>query len=255
MRLGDYLPTLAHDIAFWLAGVQDPDYPLTQLGDLSLSVSKKLRAAAVIVLLAKTDVDTFFHNLIRSGRTREAYLRRLSDAGVTSDHHQASGRFDPLLDSIAAGEFDLANRIGVLSPQHWMQGHEYEDDFWWSRLLFLLVQDAPQGELERCHLEVERVFSEQPPARLAIGHSLVDRDQNRFDSAFDALLDEHEERIASDKRRGQLEEPEVIALREVSIEGLAILRLADRRGLSTRADYRYCPSIARLPMTKPFPGE
>ena len=39
------------------------------------------------------------------------------------------------------------------------------------------------------------------------------------------------------------------------VEGLALLRLAEQRGLTTESDYRYCPSLARRPMEIPFPGE
>ena len=52
-----------------------------------------------------------------------------------------------------------------------------------------------------------------------------------------------------------MEDPEIVAQRQVFVEGLAILRLAERRGLTTQAEYQYCPSLARVPMRTPFPGE
>jgi hypothetical protein len=35
---------------------------------------------------------------------------------------------------------------------------------------------------------------------------------------------------------------------------LGILRVAERLGFRTLSEYRYCPVLARLPMTIPFPG-
>ena len=41
----------------------------------------------------------------------------------------------------------------------------------------------------------------------------------------------------------------------IELEGLAMLRIAQLRGLKTEPDYLFCPSIARLPIETPFPGE
>ena len=46
-----------------------------------------------------------------------------------------------------------------------------------------------------------------------------------------------------------------MAERQVYVEGLAMLRIADRLGLKTQGEYLYCPSLARVSMQKPFPGE
>ena len=73
--------------------------------------------------------------------------------------------------------------------------------------------------------------------------------------AFADLLHARDLEIEAAKEAGQLEEPHVVALRRVFVEGLAILRLAERRGLRTEREYRYCPSLARTPMRTPFPGE
>jgi hypothetical protein len=54
--------------------------------------------------------------------------------------------------------------------------------------------------------------------------------------------------------RGQLEDVHVLAQRHVSIEGLALLRLADRRGIPTEREYLFCPSLARLPASFQCPN-
>lgn len=256
MKLADLGQDLAYDAAFWLTGVRSPDYPLGQLGRLSLEVSAKLRALAIAVLLVKADVDRFHHNLIRSGMVREVYLRRCRDEGALGDHHRASGRSGALLDSIAAGALDLARRIAALSPTELHQGHEYEDDHCFAQVLHRLVQPAlPEAEIPPL---LDR-WGAYPPgatdARLDVCRALFDRDQAAFDDAFEGLLARRDDQISAEKARNRLEEPAVIADRHIHVEGLAILRLAGARGLATHPEYRMCPSLARLPMTQPFPGE
>ncbi|MEW6381915.1 MAG: Imm49 family immunity protein [bacterium] len=256
MKLEEYGEPLAYEIAFWMQGLTNPEYPVEELGRLSLELSDKFRALAIIVLLVKGDSDLFYHNLIRSGRARLIYLQRLKSEGIGQDHHQASGRYEPLLDAIAAGDFELAHRIIELSPAEWQKGHEYEDDYCYAQVLHRLVQEpVPEQEIPPLFKQFEAYLEGQPSARLDVCRAIVEQDQPAFDEAFADLLDDREAQIAANKARGQLEEPSVVAQRQVFIEGLALLRLAGRRGLATQPDYRYCPSLARIPMKTPFPGE
>jgi len=256
MKFEVYGQPLAYEIAFWMSGLTDPEYPVEELGTLSLELSSKFRALAIMSLLVKADSDLFYHNLIRSGIARETYLQRLKSEGIDQDHHLASGRYEPLIDAIAADDMALALRIVDLSPTEWRKGHEYEDDYCYAQILHRLAQEMPpEHEILLLLEQFESYLEGEPSARLDVCKALVERDQDAFDETFDALLDEQEAKIAADKAQGQMEDPVVIAQRQVFIEGLAILRLAEGRGLTTQLDYRYCPSLARVPMRAPFPGE
>jgi hypothetical protein len=256
MKLSDYGTPLAYDTAFWMAGVKDPTYPLGQLGDLTLEVSAKLRTLAIVALLVKADSDKFYHNLIRSGMARETYLLRCQAEGRLDDHQRASGRYEPLLDVIASGDLELARRIASLSPAEFRAGHEYEDDYCYAQILHRLVQLVPpEPEIVPLLDQFAAYLDGEDSARFDLCQALTNRDQGAFDKAFAALLDERDAQIEAEKERGQLEEPPVIAQRQVFVEGLALLRLAEGRGLATDADYRFCPSLGRIPMTNPFPGE
>lgn len=256
MKLGEYRKVLAYDIAFWMQGLTNPDYPMKRLGGLSLELSDKLRAMAIMALLVKGDSDVFYHNLIRGGITRETYLQRLKNEGINKDHHRASGRYESLLDAVAAGDMALARRIVELSPAEWQNGHEYEDDYCYAQILHRLIQETPpEQEIIPLLNQFEAYLEGEPSARLDVCKALMERNQNAFDEAFDALLEEQEAKIAADKARCQMEDPIVIAQRQVFVEGLAILRLAEMRGLTTQSEYRYCPSLSRIPMEIPFSGE
>ena len=256
MKLKEYADPLSWETAFWMSGVHSPRYPLDQLGSLSLEVSEKLRGMAIIVLLTKGDTDTFYHNLIRSGMARETYLRRCAESGLLDDHHRAAGRYEPFLDAVAAGDFVLARRIAQLSPVEWMEEHEYEDDYCYARSLFAFASEPPDNDLIPGLLARFEAFLErQGSARLAILRALLEKSQIDFDVAFDDLLRERTARIRADIARGQFEKPARVAQRKVFVEGLALLRLADARGLETEPEYIYCPALARKPMKRPFPGE
>jgi hypothetical protein len=254
--LADYLEPLAYDIAFWTLGLISPDARPEELGALSEEVTHKLKAAAIIVLLTKADVDGYCHNLIRAGNARETYLQRMHETQRFDDHHFCAGRLEGFLAACAAEEFILARSIAALSPGAWRSGHEYEDDFCYAQTLFNLIS-ANRDDVAIAALckRWELALGGAPGARLAVVRACLQRDVQAFDEAFNDLLDERAAKIGQDIARGQLEEPPVIAERLVYIEGLALLRIAARLGIALQPDYRYCPSLVLQSMQKPFPGE
>lgn len=255
MKLAEYGPTLAYEVAFWMQGLIDPEYPIEKLGKLSLDLSDEFRAMAIMVLLVKADSDRFYHNLMRSGFARKTYLRRLKQEGIDKDHHRASGRYEPMLDVIAARDLELARHIAEFSPTEWQRGHEYEDDYCYAQILHRMIQETPPDRQILQFLEqFEAYLGGESSVRISVCRALAELDQGAFDEAFDALLDEREAKIMAEKERGT-EDPLVMPNQVVFVEGLAILQLAKTRGLVTQSDYRYCPSLARVPMRTPFPGE
>lgn len=256
MILKEYNSALAYDAAFWMAGLYNSDYPIEQLGELSLDVSEKLRVLAIIGLLTKGDHDLMCHNLIRSGIAREIYLKRLQLVNIEVDHHMCSGRYEPLLDSIAAGNFELAQKIAGLSPKQWLEGHEYEDDYCYAQIIHGLIQmTINQDDVFSFLTQFEDYLKGETNTRFDICTALANFDSVGFQEAFDSLLEERELRIIKDKENGQMEEPQVIANRQIFIEGLALLKIAKKSGLIIQQEYKYCPSIAQVSMKNPFPGE
>jgi hypothetical protein len=248
--------SVASDVAFWSLGLANPNYPVEQLGQLSLEISSKFRTLAIIQLLTEGSTDLFLHNLMRSGRARETYLKRILHARLPDDHHRASGRYRPLLDAIAANHLVGARHITQLVPSHFRAWHEYEDDYCYAQLLARLISDqpVPEAELEALLQQFDAWLDGVIDARYLVCHALVERDQAAFEAAFEDILLAHEMAIEADNARHRHEDDEFRAEKLVSIEGLALLRIAELRGLQTATHYRYCPSLARLPMRHPFPA-
>jgi hypothetical protein len=150
----------------------------------------------------------------------------------------------------------LAREIVKMSRVTWLEGSEYEDDFCYAQLIQGFVsQEMSEYERNTLIARFERVLDGRPSARLDLCRALGNREQESFDEAFDNLIREQEAKIASDKARFQLEEPEVMSQRLIFVEGLAILRLATLSGLKTEPEYLFCPSIARLSEAFPVPEE
>ncbi len=244
----------AYDAAFWMMGVYSADYPLEHLGGLAAEVSAKLRAIAIFHLLGAGKVDSFYHNLIRSGMVRRQYLQRVLDAGMLEDHFRGAGRYLPVCDAIAAGDSRLVEEIVRLSPEQFLAGHEYEDDCCYAQLIHGLATGRNERAPEWL-ARFERYLEGETNPRYSTAKALLEHDQALFDRAFPELLAAREREIAADIKRGQIESAHITAFRRVFVEGLAVLRLAEGAGLATEDEYLFCPSLARAPMTEPFPGE
>jgi Immunity protein 49 len=256
MILEDFGLPLAYEAAFFMQSLEDPSLPVAEMGELSLVICQKLRSLAIMALVSKGDPALFGQNLTRSGRVRLAYLRRLRREGVENDHHSASGRIDGLMDALTASDLELALEIVKVSRTLWLEGAEYEDDFRYAQMIHGLVsRDMTEAASGSIIEQYEKTLDGQPSARLDVCRALWNRDQEAFDGAFDNLIQEQEAKIAADKARFQLEEPEVMAHRLIFVEGLAVLRLATLHGLKTEPDYFFCPSIARLIEAFPVPEE
>ena len=198
---------------------------------------------------------TFTHNLVRSGRARLSYLQRVQATGAP-DHHDASARIGPFFDAVAAADFGLARQIAAASPRDWRQGHEYEDDWCHAQIAHaVLAPVSDVGRIQSLFQRWEQVLDGRPDARLPVLRALAQRDGDGFDAAFEGLLQQRETQIAADRARARIEEPDMMAARQLYIDGLGLLRMATQLGLKTQAEYRGCPSLARQVTRDPLPPE
>lgn len=254
MVWSDEISGVVIDAAFWWLTVEDAGTPVEKVGDLSLEVSYKLRTLAILALLGKASTDGFVHSCTRAARARRLYLRRLAEARIDRTHHLVSGCYEPLLDAIAAGDMRLVRDIAELSPADFRPPDEYEDDYCYAQLLQRLCLDpVPEAELQPLLDRFERYLDGDENPRLQVCQALAARDAGAFAEAFENFLAVFGEDIQKKIARGQLEDVHVLAQRHVSIEGLAMLRLAERRGIPTNREYLYCPSLARRPASYPCP--
>jgi hypothetical protein len=231
------------------------------IGNLSMEYHDKLRELAIIELLTFGIASEFYKELNLSGSARKTYLTRCRDEGLDKEVHRVSGRYEPLLDTLAAGDFDLAGAIAELSLSDYRQGYEHEGDYCYAQILHRLVKPTPPAdELTALLDRFDSIAEPQLNTRKAILRALAEKDPAAFEQAFGALLDEfkaengeyqewdcdkfeemHEEDADETELLNMLDD----AKQQVFIEGLALLRLAEKSGLETKTDYPYCPAIVR----------
>jgi hypothetical protein len=221
--------------------------PPEEVERILFHLSRYLRAAAIARLLAYADGATFRARLVRSGEARRRLLQWATGARRPFNRFTAAGHYGPLCDALAAGADELAHDIVRLSADTPVKGHEFEEDFLYARLLGLMAteDDAVPGRVEPLLDALERVMDGQDFPRLAMCRALLAREQEGFDAALQALLEERARHFRSQAKSFTPRDEEAETEPFIFVEGLALLRLAERRGLSVRSEYLFLPSLAR----------
>ncbi|MBZ4417574.1 hypothetical protein [Myxococcus sp. RHSTA-1-4] len=210
---------------------------------------------AVATLLVDGNPQGFFLNLCRMAENARRMQELLKGRGLAPP---PARRDTPLLGALAAGHFALADAVAAGSATQWQQGAEYEDEFLWARALQLLARTPPPSPvaLEHVLVPLEQVGKESYSSRVALARALVAQDRAGFAEAFAAACLDHG--ITIEKRARSVATP-VTAFaphRFIWLEGLALLRLAERAGIAPEdTDFRYCPPLARVPMTVTYSGD
>lgn len=254
MSLAEVLGPLKWDAAYWLVESRESYLTLEDLGDICLDLEEKLTAIGIIRLLVDGDSDGFLHNVIRAAKQWQRFLERCrSEPGGNQEHNYCTGLFRPMLDALAGQDYPLATRLGELGPGVHRPGHEHEADFCYGRAVWgihsgALPPDEVNALLDRC----EEAGNEMSAARVGVARALLGKDQTAMEDAFATLVSARTQEIAADRSRGQVSTAPILAHREVFVEGIALLNLAESRGLQTTSDYPMCPSLARAPMASPY---
>jgi hypothetical protein len=236
----DEIPTLLDRI--------DPDATREQLIGLVSELCTHFHILASASLFVDAKPQKFFLNLCRAGenwRRLLAHLRRRNEAPPPARMNL------PFLGVVAAGHDTLSAAIATRSAEDWQPDEgEYEDEFLYATALYLLARN---GESKRALEEkIERLEAQDgdlSETRAPVLRSLAGSDPQLFADAFEGAHGLHEE--VTDSRAESFTTPVTtfVPYRGVWYEGLALLRFAEARGLGTSKVYRFCPTLARVPMT------
>lgn len=257
MELKEAQEALSIETAAAIVQIFDSESTIEDLGFLSEDASAKLRVLAIIALLSDANINLYYHHLIRSARVRINFLKKYQGQHSHNFFRLASSRNEPLFDAMAANDFERSSRIATLSPKQWFTNAEYEDDYEYTQFLHNIIVSGLQdfSKLQSIMDQFENVLSGISSARFDICCSFLKIDQDLFDQAFENLILERENQIVEELNRARMVDAISLADHKIFIEGLALLRLAEKNGFVTQKEYRFCPEIARMEMSKPFPGE
>lgn len=230
--------------------------PVEEIGRTCDDLCQYYRALACCALLVQADTDGFLHNLHLSGSVRLHFLQRCAAREGYHDPYSCTGSSAGFFDAVAARNFSLALGIAQLSQPHWQEGEEYRDDFCFAYFFQLAIRNSADDRPKIALIldEMAQVVQGEESPRLAVCRALLDRHQQGFDEAFEALLDARKQEIEEERPLFSPDDRIVFRTKSrIYTEALAILNVADHLGLQTAPEYRYCPVTARLAMSAPFP--
>lgn len=224
-------------------------------GEEHEELSRCYRALGICQLSGDADVDGFFHHLIQSALTRRHYLDAVHASDGGDPRHRRASFIDPAFDAIAARQWKLADDLFRLAAHAWTEGEEYEDDFCYAEVVRRLATDAPEPP-EPLLARWREVLDGGSDRRLDLATALIARDTAALSESLTALLAERESkaRAIADPEDGSAlaDEPTFFPNHWISIEGLALLALAERRGMEMPDLFKACPPLARTGVFGPF---
>ncbi|MCI0640691.1 MAG: immunity 49 family protein [Gemmataceae bacterium] len=194
--------------------------------------------------------EQLHNDLQRSGRAFLHFLRSADEA------KKITSKAEPFFDAIACKDLDGAAEIAHLSRHTWNKEEEYEDDFLYVHFLIMLFfLKATDDELRSILKRYVEVLEGGEDIRLDICSALLEKNEEQFDAALSALLAERQNRVRERVLKDTILEEEAVTVGRFSIEGLALLNLAEIRGLATGEEYPLVPSVARRGFPKKFDAE
>ncbi|HLL54430.1 MAG TPA: immunity 49 family protein [Myxococcaceae bacterium] len=205
-----------------------------------LAFCQNFRIAAIGKLLIGGSPAQFRHHLHQSGRAFAHFL-----ASAPEDAKLGSKTM-PFFDAVAAGDLEAAEIIARHSRRGWRQGKEYPEDFYFPEFLMQhAFLGAPVAEREAMLQRYEQALEGSEDLRLDVCQALLAGDSDAFDEALRLYLESRNDEWAELVESETLA-PEAAATEgHVSVEGLALVRLAERQGLRTEPDYLHVPSLGR----------
>ena len=217
-------------------------------------ISTRYRRLAICSLLLEADTTGFFRLLSCSAQAYLSLLRKVDWPSIEAPYYLCASRASPFFDALAASEPDTASELARRSATSWMREDEYEEDFLYMRFLMELALEgrSPQRVAEMLQ-RLQKAGADREPERVGVCEALFASDSTAFDLAMERLERKRREEVSlQQKNPGAV--PQMLSTEPyVFIEGLALVRLADRLGIQTLCQYPGIPAIAMTTPKGPRP--
>jgi hypothetical protein len=205
-----------------------------------LQFCRQFRMKGIASLLLTGSASPFRLELSKSAH---AFLHSLAHL---RDVEQATGRGLPFFDAVAALDLDCARAIARASRQDWNPDRELEDEFLYVFLLMKrYILNAPEPECTAIHNRWFALLNGEEDVKLELCDCLENGDAEGFDHALSRWLDEQQDEYAQLIDSDALHPDVAVTEARISVEGLALVRLAEARGLKLDANYPLIPALAR----------
>jgi hypothetical protein len=244
--LADYVENARDDLEVYLPAALRGEIDFKNL----LQMCFRFRQRGMCGFLLDGNPQPFFINLMQSAGVFTALLPRIDDGQKVTSHSK------PFYDAIGGGFWDCAKRIASASRSTWNKSREYEDDF---LFVWFLMQHFFLGASEldcRAIVTAHEVAAEgEDQAHRDICLAFLEKDGALFDAALTVILGRRAEAVEGFVEREAMPEEVWSWLRYFSLEGLALVKLADHAGLPISSEYLHVSDVLRRNPTFPFNPE
>lgn len=209
--------------------------------ELFLDMASYYRYLGVGKFLLYLDVHGFFQSFYKGARVYQQMLN-LKGSYAFDPYYLCKSRGLPLLDAIAIKAFDLAIEISGQMVDTWQPDMEYEEDFFYYDALTRLINATEAGgKLEKSIKEFEACLDGNASSRLNMVKALVENDGVVFQKNLYALIEEWDDHIARQRKSDRIDPYFDKTAANIYIEGVALVCLAQKRGITTENQYKYIP--------------
>ncbi|HYO53518.1 Imm49 family immunity protein [Archangium sp.] len=209
---------------------------------LALEAASFCRQTGCGELLSRMDTCAFFQALVQSASIYLALLERRHECSERDQYYLARSKAAPFFDAMAAQATDLVDRMLPLLTRDWMRRVEPEELFHYHVAISCLAGGS--GDVESALRAFERSLDGVESARFDATRALVTDNSDAFDAALQALIDERCKALEKERKAGIFNPYFHRTEAHVFVEGLALVRLAQRRGMKARPWYRTIPKPA-----------
>jgi hypothetical protein len=215
--------------------------------DATLGACQQFRIRGICSLFLEGRGTGLLQDLHRSGRAFLHALRAADDAA------KLTSKAAPFFDAIASTDWECARQIAEHSRASWNPDEEYEDDFAYVRFLMLhFFLGGTPAECATVLTRFQTILDGAADPRLDVCAAFHHHDAELFERALGEVLEEHAARYRTLVDADAIPPEEVHTEGKLCVEGLALIRLAERGGFPLAADYLFVPSVAREPLHGPF---
>ena len=208
------------------------------------------RQRACASLLLKLDGSDFCRRLVKSALAYLFLLENRTKLQVPDPYLLARSKGTPILDAIAATDWSLAIEIAAKSTPQWTADMEDEDDFWYFATLGAMVGPGGASSAADPMARLIAASGGADSARAKVLESILNRKQDAFETALSDVLSSWEKQ-ANKARASATASPYFANIEtNICVEGLALVQLARKTGLSTAESYPFLPKHA-LEITPP----
>jgi hypothetical protein len=234
------------DIALALPDFADESAELRH----ALEFCRHFRVKGIASFLLSGAAAPLYQELSKSGRAFLDFLGRGDDAA------KATGRSMPFFDAVAALDVECARAIAARSRRTWNPERELEDDFLYVR--FVMTRFFLDGAASEATATLTRwtdLVADEPAVKLDLCRALSAGIADDFHDALCRWLAQQAEEYAELAAVDGLVPAVAATEAHVSVEGLALLRLAEAIGMTVATEYPLIPSLARTRLSMAFDAD